>query len=68
MNEGEIRMQAELWALIAEIKAKDAIFESMKVTNKEMEFMHYPSVFGEEDFLKLNLEYLELANRLRSEI
>jgi len=68
MNEAEIRMQAQLYALVAEMQAVIVGVEGMKAANIERENQGYALAYDEKAFVDASVEIETLAARMRDEI
>ena len=68
MDEGTIRMQAQMFALVAEMEAIKARIEGMKAENQQREVLGHRISYNENAFIVCQLELEELSMRLREEI
>lgn len=68
MNEGEIRMQAEMLAIQAEISAKIIEAEGMKAENSYRLSNENSIAYGDEHFFNVSKEIMTLRDRLLNEI
>ena len=68
MTEGEIRMQAQLFALQAEMYTKVAQIEGMKAENQFSEYLGNGINYGEDSFAIVQEELKTIADRMRNEI
>lgn len=68
MNEGEIRMDARKWALVADMYALNAVMSGMIATNRQVEIQGYSPAYTDGQFEKVETEFKDIASRLRTEI
>lgn len=68
MDEGTVRMQAQMYALVAEMHAINASVEGMKAANTERESQGYAFAYDESVFDDARKELEEIATALREHI
>ena len=68
MSEGEIRQNAQLYALVAEMHGVNAGIEGMKVANAERESQGYAMAYDEKSFNEAEKALCIIAERMRHEI
>lgn len=68
MNEGEIRMQAQMYAIVAEMNGLIAGIEGMKAANAERQANGDALAYGEKEFVDVEKQLCAIAEKLRKEI
>jgi hypothetical protein len=68
MEEGTVRMAAQMYALVAEMESIKAEIEGMKSENKTRESQGYSMAYGDESFCDMSNKLDDIACRLRKEI
>ena len=68
MDEGTVRMQAHLYALVADIQAVVADIEGMKALNTYRESRGETIAYDDSHFLESRRELETIAQKLREEI
>jgi len=68
MTEAEIRMQAQMYAIVAEMNSIIASIEGMKATNVERQNQGFALAYDESAFDGCRKELEALATKLRNDI
>ena len=68
MDEGSVRMQASMYALVAEMNAIQARIEGMKAENQQRESLCQSVAWNDEAFFAQQDKLEKIADRLRYEI
>ena len=68
MDEGTVRMQAQMYSLVALMEATKASIAAMQATNYERTSAGLALAWNESYFEDCRLELVELSRRLREEI
>ena len=68
MDEGEVRMAATMWALVAEMNAETAWVEAMKALNSCRADRGLAQGYSEQSFFESSENLTKIAERLRDEI
>lgn len=67
-GEAEIRQDAAMWALVAELKAHEADLEGLWAENSIRLAEGMPPAYSEDSFFGIAQAMREIAKRLREEI
>lgn len=68
MDEATVRMAAQMWAIVAEMRAVEAQVEGMKAENQARMSCGHALAYNEGDFVGASSDLQNLANRLRTEV
>lgn len=68
MEEGVVRMQAQMFALVAEMHSEVASIEAMKAANQERIDRNEAIAYDESCFSDAQIALTKIASRLREEI
>ena len=68
MNEGEIKMQAKMFSLVAKMYSLNAAIEGMKAANIERRSQGYTLAYAEGSFFAAELDLQDISAKLESEI
>ena len=68
MNEGEIRMQSQMYSLVAEMYALNAELEAYKSANELRDIQQCSPMYSDDCFMIIKEKLDNIARRLREEI